>query len=98
MLGSTTSEDHTAMITLYHNRVEATEVAEQNEAEAIVRKERAAGKTRFYLKPKGELLSHLEYEEFDTEMMVSSLSKRTERFAYSIASALASEKKLYRLS
>lgn len=52
------------MITKYHNRVEATEMADLPEAERIVRDERAAGKHRFSLVPKGELKVEMDVEAF----------------------------------
>jgi len=56
------------MITKYHNRVEATEVADIIEAERIVREERAAGNIRFKLVPRGELKA-----ELDAEALMDSL-------------------------
>jgi hypothetical protein len=85
------------MITKYHNRVEATEETELEQAYVIVRKERDAGKSRFYLKPLGNLRAMLEYEELDTELMLESLAKQPYAFAGSIMSSLAAEKKLYRI-
>ncbi|CAB4151457.1 hypothetical protein UFOVP583_18 [uncultured Caudovirales phage] len=52
------------MITKYYNRVEATELADLPEAERIVRDERAAGKHRFSLVPKGELKVEMDVEAF----------------------------------
>ena len=52
------------MITKYYNRVEATELADLPEAERIVRDERAAGKHRFSLVPRGELKVEMEVEAF----------------------------------
>ena len=52
------------MITKYYNRVEATELADLPEAERIVRDERAAGKHRFSLVPKGELKVEMDVESF----------------------------------
>lgn len=85
------------MITLFHNRVEATEETELEQAYAIVRAERDAGKSRFYLKPMGDLRAMLEFEEFDTELMLASLASQPYAFAGSIMSSIAAEKKLYRL-
>jgi hypothetical protein len=85
------------MITKYHNRVEATEENELEQAYAIVRAERDAGKARFYLKPLGELRAALEYEQFDTELMLASLANQPYAFASSIMSSFAVEKKLYRI-
>ena len=56
------------MITKYHNRVEATEVADIIEAERIVREERAAGNLRFKFVPRGELKA-----ELDAEALMDSL-------------------------
>ena len=85
------------MIIKYYNRVEATEENELEQAYAIVRAERDAGKSRFYLKPLGELRAALEYEEFDTQMMLASLANQPYAFAGSIMSSFAAEKKLYRI-
>ena len=52
------------MITKYYNRVEATELPDLPEAERIVRDERAAGKHRFSLVPKGELKVEMDVEAF----------------------------------
>jgi hypothetical protein len=56
------------MITKYHNRVEATKVADIIEADRIVREERAAGNLRFKLVPRGELKA-----ELDAEALMDSL-------------------------
>jgi hypothetical protein len=56
------------MITKYHNRVEATEVADIIEADRIVREERAAGNIRFKFVPRGELKA-----ELDAEALMDSL-------------------------
>ena len=52
------------MITKYYNRVEATELADLPQSEQIVREERAAGKHRFSLVPKGELKVEMDVEAF----------------------------------
>jgi len=94
------------MIIRYYNRVEATEVADLNQAQLIVHEERKSGKKRFHLVPKKELLDHIEFEEFENDMIRSaaestaareSNSPEVRHLALSILASMRREKKFYHI-
>ena len=94
------------MIIRYYNRVEATEVADLPEAERIVREERSAGKKRFHLVPKKELLDDLKFEEWDNEEIANRAARTlndenecmsVRNLAMSILASMSREKKLYHI-